>query len=109
MSKDASSPLTEYAIVARKEMKIDENLTVFPISVSLERREISEFVRSSALFRGHCASKAEAATTSTPTYAKVANDRDMLGKVSGLEGTNDLVSLTVRQCPSFWQHCCQKL
>ena len=30
------------------------------------------------LCRGHCASRAEAATSSTPTYAKIAMDRDIL-------------------------------
>jgi hypothetical protein len=80
ISKDASNPLREYAAVARTEMKIAENWTVFPMSVSLERRATPESVRDSALLSGHCASRAEAATTSTPTYAKVANDKDMLDR-----------------------------
>lgn len=64
MSNDTSTALTVYANVARIERKTAVNFTVLPI------RDMSAFFRAASSFsslQGHRASRAEAATISTPT------------------------------------------
>jgi hypothetical protein len=64
MSKLASTPLREYANVAKTERKTAVNFTVLPI------RDMSDVFRCASSFsflRGHRASRADAATISTPT------------------------------------------
>jgi hypothetical protein len=69
-------------MVARRAMYIEENFTVFPMSVSVERRERSDstltLLRLRRRYEEGADSRAEAATISTPTYANVAIDRHIL-------------------------------
>ena len=88
------TPLIVYAIVTRTGMNTAENFTVLPTTVWLWRAELEEDVcdvSGSEAGCGHFASRAEAATTSTPTYANVAIEmlilRHSVSRVEGEEGS----------------------
>jgi hypothetical protein len=71
MSRVPRTPPSVYATVARTEMKMAENLTVFPMRSPLGR-PVPDSACPSALSPGDRASKAHAAITSIPTYANEA-------------------------------------
>jgi hypothetical protein len=78
MSRVTRNPATVYAAVARIDMKIAENFTVFPINVSFGRGVTSDGALDPGFWFGHFASSAEAATISIPTYEKVEMDIPIL-------------------------------